>query len=138
MLQNFYEVLKGRNYKNLKIGYKVIEGIGHSGSKADGYSRGLIFAFERPEIKLDDSILNQYTGTYQVMPGMNIKVSVENNQLVALTPDNYKVILSAANERSFYMKGQYLNVDFIKDENNKVTGANLETYGGKQSLSKVE
>ncbi len=138
MLQNFYDVLKSRNYKNLKIGYKVIDGIGHSGSKADGYSRGLIFAFERPDLKLDDSILKQYAGNYQITPGMSIKVTVENNQLVALTPDNYKVILSAADESSFYMKGQYLKVDFIKDENNKVTGANLETYGGKQSLSKVE
>ncbi len=138
MLQNFYDILKSRNYKNLKIGYKVIDGIGHSGSKADGYSRGLIFTFERPEIKLDDSILNQYTGTYQVMPGMNIKVSVENNQLVALIPDNYRVILSAASENSFYMKGQYLNVEFIKDSNNKVSGANLETYNGKQSLTKIQ
>ena len=97
MLQNFYELLKTRNYENLEIGYKVIDGIGHSGSKADGYTRGLIFAYEHPEINLEDSVLEQYVGTYEIAPGMNIKTSVENNRLVAITNDNYKISFSIRN-----------------------------------------
>lgn len=136
MLEKFYNLLKERNYKNLSIGYNVIDGIGHSGSKADGYTRGLQFVFERPSLNLDNSLLEQYTGTYEISPGFSVDVKVENGHLIANVPFSGKQVLSAESETDFYMKGQYLFVHFKKDDSGKVTGFQLETYGGSQFVGK--
>jgi len=137
MLKRFYDLLKNRSYDNLEIGYNVIEGIGHSGSKADGYTRGLIFAFAKPEISVEENLLLKYCGTYEIMPGVNIKLNIADGKLEALTPDNFKVLLSAKTEKEFYLKGQYLNILFENDTSGSVKGINLETYNGRQFLKKI-
>ena len=136
VLEQFYNILKERNYKGLSIHYKMIEGIGHSGSKADGYTRGMQFVYERPALKLDDSILEQYTGSYEFMPGINVKIDIENSHLVATTPDNIKIYLYAETENDFSGKGLYFFLHFKKDDSGKVTGFQLETYGGNQFIKK--
>jgi len=42
-------VLKKRNYEGLKLNTKVLEGIGHSGSKAEGYTRGIQWVFDKEQ-----------------------------------------------------------------------------------------
>ena len=137
MLEKFYNLLKERNYKGLSIHFKAIEGIGHSGSKADGYTRGIQFAYERPSMMLDDSVLEQYAGLYEYMPGANVKVVVENNHLVATAPDSSKLIFDAETDRDFYRKGQYLFVHFKKDDSGNVTGFQLNTFSDERFLKKV-
>jgi predicted alpha/beta superfamily hydrolase len=136
--QKLADHLKSMNYKNLEIGTKVIEGIGHSGGKADGYTRGLQFAFERPSLSLSSDILDQYVGTYQPNDQVKIKVTKKDGHLEAEATGQGKVELLAESESDFYAKGVFLNVHFKKDENNKVTGIQLEQYTGGAFIKKVD
>jgi predicted alpha/beta superfamily hydrolase len=136
--QKLADHLKSMNYKNLEIGTKIIEGIGHSGGKADGYTRGLQFAFERPSLSLSSDILDQYVGTYQPNDQVKIKVTKKDGHLEAEATGQGKVELLAESESDFYAKGVFLNVHFKKDENNKVTGIQLEQYTGGAFIKKVD
>lgn len=139
MLQKFVDLLKERKYKNLEMQYKVIDGIGHSGSKADGYTRGMQFAYARPDLELDNSILEKYAGTYSVIPNVNVKLAVEDKKLVAYIPqNNYRIVISAASELDFYVKGTYMLIHFQKDESGKITGFNFEQYGGGAFAKKID
>jgi predicted alpha/beta superfamily hydrolase len=138
LFQKFYDLLKERNYEGLKIGFKIIDGVGHSGGKAEGCSRGLQYAYERPELSLDKSVLEQYTGTYQVFAAMTIKITIENGGLVGTTWDNNKAYLYAETEKDFYVKGQFLRIHFVKDEAGKVTGFKMENYNQNFFIKKVD
>lgn len=135
--QKFVDHLKGRNYQGLELQTRVLEGIGHSGSKAEGYTRGLQSVFARPSLTVAPPILEQYVGTYQINPEVKIEILKENDHLVALTPDNTKVILHAETEKDFYIRGAYLFVHFEKDDTGKVTGFRLEQFNGEEFVRKV-
>jgi predicted alpha/beta superfamily hydrolase len=136
--QDFVKKLKERNYNNLELFTKVIEGIGHSGSKADGYTRGLQFVFSLPAIAVDPSILQSYVGEYEVNSEMKINLKIENGQLVIELPFNSIIKLFAETNLKFYAKGEFAKVDFIKDDLNNVTGFNLEQYNGKSFIKKLK
>ncbi len=111
--------------------------MGHSGEKAEAYSRGLQFVFERPSLEINPVILNKYAGEYQLAPGVNIKLTVEKKHLVLNTPDGMSRTLHAASETEFYLKGTYAVARFKKDKDGKVTGFELEQYTGKNFVKKV-
>ena len=136
-LKKFADTLRSRNYKNLKMQVKVVEGVGHSGAKAGGFTSGMQFAYEKPSLKVDLSILRQYAGNYEVAPNIVVKIDVEDNNLVAYIPDGTKIILYMQTDKDFYAKGFYLLGHFVKDKNGKVTGINLEQYNGKMFLKKL-
>ncbi len=134
---HFADILKGRNYKNLKMETKVIEGMGHSGGKAEGFTRGMQFIFKRPQLKLDSAVLAQYTGTYAVAPGVNFKITLEDGHLIAHPPGNQRIVLNAQTEKDFYVVGSYVIAHFQKDADGKVTGFKLEQYSGENFVKKV-
>jgi hypothetical protein len=135
--QKFADQLKARNYQELSLQTRVLENTGHSGTKAEGYTRGLQFVFARPSLKLDAAILAQYAGAYQLNPETKILLSVENDHLVAQGPDNRKVVLHAETEKDFYIPGQYLFAHFKKDEMDKIAGFQLEQFSVEVFVKKV-
>jgi predicted alpha/beta superfamily hydrolase len=136
--QKFVDHMKGRNYKNLELRTKVLEGMGHSGGKAEGYTRGLQSVFSRTSISVSPAILDQYIGAYEINPQFRIKLIRENEHLVAVAPDDTKIIAYAETEKDFYVKGQYLLVHFVKDKTGKVTGFQMERYEGESFIKKIE
>jgi hypothetical protein len=134
----FVAHLRSRNYKDIALESRILENTGHSGTKAEGYTRGLQFAFSKPSLKLPESILNEYAGEYELRPGVIIKASHENGQLVATTPDGNKIIFLAETASDFYVKGQYLRLHYMKDNTGKVTGARVEQFGGEDYLKKIK
>jgi len=135
--QKFAEDLKAKKLEGLEIETRVLEGTGHSGGKAEGYSRGLQFAFAKPAVSVDPKILDQYVGTYQINPRVQLQVVRENDQLVGMGPDGTRIPVLAQSETDFYVKGQYTFVHFKKDEKGKVTGFQLEQFNGQQFVEKV-
>ena len=135
--EKFAGRLKAKKLEGLEIETRVLEGSGHSGGKAEGYTRGLQFVFAKPFVDVDAAVLDQYAGTYQVNPEFKIKVVREENQLVAIAPDNTKLAVLAESEKDFYLKGQYLFIHFKKDDKGKVTGFQLEQFNGQQFVEKV-
>jgi predicted alpha/beta superfamily hydrolase len=136
-VQKFVAQLKSRNYKGLELETKVLEGIGHSGSKAEGYTRGLQAVFARPSLMLADGILDQYLGKYQMAPGFAVEIAKDSGNLLMLAPGDTRIPLFAESEANFYVKGMYLLVRFKKNEAGKVVGFEAEQFNGTQFAQKV-
>jgi len=130
--------LNERHYKNIDIKTRVLENTGHSGTKGEGYARGLQFIYEKPSLNLSGPVLNQYTGSYQFANGgPNIEIKNEDNRLVLYlgNNNNNKISLFAATENDFYSKSEYLNIHF-KSDGGKVNGFQLDLYGSSQFATK--
>jgi predicted esterase len=130
--------IKGYNIKGLEIEAQIIKGSGHSGTKPEGYNRGLQYTFKKPCLKIDDKILEQYVGEYEINPQVHIKVVREDNQLIGIGPGNQKIPVCAETEQDFYIKGQYSNIHFQKDQTGKVTGFQMERYEGESFVKKID
>lgn len=126
--QKFSKFLADRNYKNLQIRSKVLENTGHSGTKTEGFGRGMQFAYERPALNLDASVLNKYTGKYQPATGNTIEIKLENNRLVCYLSPNNKYFLFAASESDYYATSEFFNMHFTVS-GGKVQGFQFDRYG---------
>ena len=135
--EKFVGQLRSRNYGGLDLTTKVIEGIGHSGGKAEGYTRGLQAVFTRPSITVSPEILQHYVGKYQATAGFTIEILRKENALVLVPPGGAGLDLSAQSETDFHLKGMYLSVHFKKDDSGKVNGFEVEQYEGRQFLKKI-
>ena len=129
--------LKNRNYTNLQIESKVLENTGHSGTKGEGYARGLQFVFKRPSLQLAQDILKQYTGSYTMKDGTVISIQPEGGSLTASVTDNSFKLL-AASDTDFYMIASFLNIHFTKDNKGNVAGFQLNRYGSTEFVKKVK
>lgn len=128
--------LNNRHYANLQIESRVLENTGHSGTKGEGYEKGLQFVFKRDSLQLLSPVLNQYTGNYKLGNGTVIDVRNENNGLVASAMNNsFKLI--AASETDFYIKSFFLKIHFTKDDKGNVSGFQLDLYGSSEFAEKV-
>jgi predicted alpha/beta superfamily hydrolase len=134
--ERFAEHLKKRQYKGLQLQTRILDHTGHSGTKAEGYTRGLQWVFDRPSLKLSPEILNNYSGSYQV-GNDTLRLVNDANRLVAITPDNNRIVLDAETESDFYIKGQFLNVHFKKDESGKISGFEMEQFEGGRFVKKI-
>ncbi|MCG3118540.1 MAG: hypothetical protein ALAOOOJD_00760 [bacterium] len=135
--QKFVEQLKARNYQGLSLQTRILENTGHSGTKAEGYTRGLQFVFARPSLTLAPAVLAQYAGVYQFNPETRIVISTESDHLVVQGPNNEKMALHAETENDFYIPGQYLFVHFKKDTAGKISGFQLEQFAGEVFVQKT-
>jgi hypothetical protein len=106
--EKFVAQLKSRGYEGLDLRTRVLEGIGHSGSKAEGYTRGLQAVFERPSLSLPHAVLQQYLGKYRVAPEFIVEIVEDHGSLVILAPGNMRIPLFAETERNFYVRGAYM------------------------------
>ncbi len=124
-LSNF---LAERNYTNVQIRSKVLENTGHSGTKTEGFGRGMQFAYERPALNLDATILNKYVGKYQSTAGNMIDIKLENSQLVCYLSPTNRYLLLAASEFDYYATSEFFNIHF-RMNNNKPEGFQFDRYG---------
>ena len=120
--------LNKRRYKSLEIESKVLENTGHSGTKGEGYARGLQFVFKRPSLQLSPHVLDQYNGTYRLNDGTTIIIKEVNASLTASAGNN-TFRLFAASETDFYLTSSFLKIRFIKDGKGNVSGFELARYG---------
>jgi len=104
--------IRGYNIEGLEIEAQVIKGSGHAGTKPKGYNKRLQYVFKKPCLNLDNKILEQYIGEYEVDSQFHIKIVRENNQLVGIAPGNQKIPVCAETEKDFYIKGQLSNIHF--------------------------
>lgn len=131
------ELLNNRHYSNLKMESRVLENTGHSGTKGEGYARGLQFVFAKDSLQLSSDVLNKYTGTYKVDDGRIITMKNENNTLVAYVPGN-SFNLIAASETDFYYKAFFLKIHFVNDDKGNVSGFQIDQYGSSKFAEKMK
>lgn len=130
--KRFEKYLLSKKYTNLKIESRILENTGHSGTKGEGFSRGLQYAFKRNEIKLAPSILSKYAGSYALPNKSTVELKIENNKLVLYLSASNRFELLAANEKDFYSLSEFLNIHFTD------TGFELIRYNRTQSATKMK
>lgn len=122
--------LQGRHYPSLQMESRVLENTGHSGTKGEGYARGLQFIFKRPSVSVSHAVLDRYTGKYQLPDGTVSELKRENDRLVFPTGDGTTVPLFSASEREFYSNAFFLTIRFQGESEKRVAAAEVETYSG--------
>jgi CubicO group peptidase (beta-lactamase class C family) len=75
----------------------------------------------RKEIQLDPKILAQYAGTYSLGGNMDVTMTVEGDTLMTQITGQPKFPLFAESETRFFLKVIDAQVEFVKDEQGKVT-----------------
>jgi len=128
--------LKSAKYKGLQLETLVMDNTGHSGTKAEGYTRGLQSVFSRPALKLTSSLLDEYTGIYTAGTD-TLRIGREKDHLVWIRNNRNMSAMSAESPTTFYVKGMFMNMNFNKDAADKVEGMQCETFGGKRYLKKI-
>jgi len=82
---------------------------------------------ERTAITLPQSVLQRYPGTYQLAPGFNLTITLEDGQLISQATGQGKAPLFAEAEGKFFLKVANAQVEFEGGE--KVTGLILKQGG---------
>jgi predicted alpha/beta superfamily hydrolase len=132
-------LLVSRNYnaQQVYIQSKVLENTGHSGTKSETFSRGLQFAFERPDLNPDNSLLKKYAGFYELSDGRRAEIIINEKKLMINFGNTNSYWLYAASEVDFYSTAEFLNIHF-KTEDGKVKGFQLDKYGSSQFVTKAD
>jgi pimeloyl-ACP methyl ester carboxylesterase len=134
--EKFSTTMMARKYPSVRIHSKVLENTGHGGTKSETYSRGLQYVFERTKLNLAASMLNSYTGTYQLPDGRNIRLKNEDGQLALYFGGNRIYTLYAASEKDFYTTAEFVNIHF-ENEPGRKPGFWLETFREKQFVKRA-
>lgn len=71
---------------------------------------------ERKEITLSPNILERYTGIYEILPGINVTITFEGNQLFRQVTGQSKTPLFAESETKFFLKAVDAQYEFIQDD----------------------
>ena len=127
LFQKMVEQINSRNYQGLNLESRILDGMGHSGSKSEAHARGMLFLYKRPAIKLPDDILNEYTGTYMMDSSYTVYVIKKDGDLfLKYEWEEDLEKLSAINNKEFAWLGTYHDFHFTHDKSGKVSGFKIQ------------
>jgi predicted alpha/beta superfamily hydrolase len=136
--EEFAEKLHSRNYAGLDLHTLVIQDAGHSGGKAEGYTRGLQAVFAPPSLRLDSPTLRELAGTYRMSPDISVKIEQRDSMLILRDRHGNEVPLHAASDHEFYAKGFFLKLRFEHDKNTTKMNLTIEQYSEVSHLTRNE
>jgi len=84
---------------------------------------------ERLEVQLPKEVLLRYAGTYQVAPGDEVVMTVEDGRLMAKPPSDPKQQLYAESESKFFFKTFNGQVEFTLNKAGQTTGLIFHSAG---------
>ena len=87
---------------------------------------------ERKAVAVSPEILRQYAGTYELHPGFNIVVTLEENQLMEQATGQKKFPLFAESENKFFLKVVDAQLEFVRDRKGTVSSLILHQGGRDQ------
>ena len=76
---------------------------------------------ERKEVSVSPEIVKQYVGTYELRPGFDMVITLENGQLMSQATGQGKIPIFVETETKFFVKVVDAQIEFLKDENGVVT-----------------
>lgn len=74
------------------------------------------FEHEPSEMTLTDDILEKYVGVYELQPGFDITITLEDGHLMSQATGQSKVELFAESETKFFLKVVEAQVEFVEEE----------------------
>jgi CubicO group peptidase (beta-lactamase class C family) len=75
----------------------------------------------RSVVPVDPKVLSQYAGTFELQPGFNLVVTLENGQLMTQATGQDKVPIFAESETKFFPVVIDAEIEFFKDDQGKVS-----------------
>jgi hypothetical protein len=84
---------------------------------------------ELVEVTVPAETLARYTGAYQLGPGIDVIITVEDGRLTATPTGQPKGTLYAAAEDRFFLKTFNAQVEFTREKNGQTTGLILHKAG---------
>lgn len=130
--------LSERKYSNLKVIGRVLENTGHSGTKAEGFARGLQFVFEEPKLDISQEELQKLTGYYKTDNGSTMELKIEGSDFVIYVNKNNRFRLFASSENDYYARSEFLRIHFSRNERGMTTGFTLERYGSNLKATRAD
>lgn len=89
------------------------------------------------DIKVDEKILEMYTGEYEMTPQFSFTITKENNQLFLQARDQEKVEMFAEAENRFFLKVNDARFEFVS-ESGKVTKVLMRQGGRTAEAMKIK
>ena len=83
----------------------------------------------RTAVKIDEKILDTYVGTYELRPNFDLVVTVKDGQLITQATGQGTVPMLAESETKFFPTQFEAEIEFVKDDQEKVTGLVLHQNG---------
>ncbi|MGD1937815.1 MAG: alpha/beta fold hydrolase [Cyanophyceae cyanobacterium] len=94
---------------------------------------------DEPSIaNIDPAVYGRYTGTYQLLPGMQVQIRVEDEQLIAQADGQNAFILYPTSETDFFTKVGDISVQFKVSSEGTVSGFTLYQLGQEIFASKLD
>ena len=93
---------------------------------------------ERTEIAVSPKILEQYVGSYQLLPNVVFSILLENGKLFGQVADQQKVSLVAETETKFFSRDVAVTITFNSDAQGKVTGMTFFQGGANLAAPKIK
>jgi CubicO group peptidase (beta-lactamase class C family) len=103
---------------------------------AVAHKETVVLPSERKEIAVPQAVLARYVGTYELLPGFSIVVTLENGQLMTQATDQPKFPLSAESESKFFLKVVDAEVEFFSNAKGAVT--HLVLHQGTRDMKGVK
>ncbi len=93
---------------------------------------------EKIEIKLPDTLLQQYIGEYEMTPTFKLTVTLENGKLQTQATNQQKITIYAESENMFFPKVIEAQIEFLRGADGKVDRLILHQNGLKQTAKKIK
>jgi CubicO group peptidase (beta-lactamase class C family) len=100
----------------------------NSVAKVYGF-KGLNHTTYRKTVIVPDSVLQKYTGEYEVKTGFIVSIVLENHQLYGQPSGQNKLPLFPQSQNKFFLKEMNIEVEFISNDKGEVTKAILYENG---------
>jgi hypothetical protein len=83
----------------------------------------------RTAIHVDPKILGNYAGTYELVKGFDLVVTIEDGQLITQATGQGKIPIYPESETKFFPTAMPAEIEFVKDDQGKVTSLVLHQGG---------
>jgi CubicO group peptidase (beta-lactamase class C family) len=90
----------------------------------------------RTAIRVDPKVLASYAGTYELMKGFDLVVTVEDGQLMTRATGQEKVHVYPETETKFFLTVVEAEIEFVKDDQGKVSSLVLHQNGHDMKASR--
>ena len=96
---------------------------------AIAHGEQVVLPSERKEVSVTPAILSKYTGVYEVGPGFDLVMTLEDGKLMTQATGQPKLQLFAESETKFFLKVVDAEVEFFKNDKDEVTHLVLHQGG---------
>lgn len=90
------------------------------------------------EITLDEALLKLYVGEYELQPGYNMAITLDNAQLYTQLPGQERFPIFPEAENIFFLKVVKAELEFTRNDEGIVTTAIMKQNGNEMTAKKVK